>query len=94
MKLSIAYLVAICAGLAACSSTSVAVKRNFPDAVPQLLQSCPPLQLVNTSDNVPITELITVIIENYALYYECAVKNDAWKQWYEQQRKLFQDVNE
>ena len=76
--------------LAGCS-TSVPVKRTFP-AVPQSLTvSCPELTKIE-KDNVSIVDLHTAVVENYAQYYECALKVDTWNLWYNEQKKIFNEV--
>jgi hypothetical protein len=29
---------------------------------------------------------------NYNTYYECAVKVDAWQEWYQIQKKIHEDI--
>jgi starvation-inducible outer membrane lipoprotein len=67
------------------------VKRTFPDPVPALMEQCPDLQQI-VGDNVSIADLLKVIINNYNLYYQCANKVDGWKEWYEEQKKIFNSV--
>jgi hypothetical protein len=33
-----------------------------------------------------------VVTDNYAQYKECAVKVDLWTDWYEKQKKIFEEV--
>jgi hypothetical protein len=32
------------------------------------------------------------VVSNYTLYYECAAKYDAWIEWHERQKKIFEKV--
>ena len=89
MKIIVLVFAALLAGCAA----PTPVKRNFPDAVPALQEKCPELSTVgNTGKEVPITELLKTVVKNYGSYYECANKVDGWNEWYDTQRKIFENV--
>jgi len=80
----------ICLLLAGCSTT-VPVKRNFPE-VPQILKkSCSELKEVKDG-TVKLTEVLMVVTENYSQYHECKITVDAWIEWYDQQKKIFEEV--
>jgi hypothetical protein len=89
MKTSILVFAALIAGC----STSTPVKRNFPDAVPTLQEKCPGLSTVESTGNaVSITDMLKTVVKNYGAYYECANKVDGWNEWYNTQRKIFENV--
>lgn len=72
-------------------STSVPVKRTFP-AVPEvLMQECPDLKLLK-DDTSKLSEVLTVVNENYGQYKECQIKVDQWRVWYTKQKKIFEEV--
>lgn len=78
--------------LSGCFFGSVPVKQKFPVAPEILLEKCP--QLVKAEDNEKsITELLKVVVKNYGLYYECAAKQDGWTEWYNVQKKIFNEAN-
>ena len=86
-------IILVVAALIAGCSTSTPVKRNFPDAVPALQEKCPGLSTVeNAGKDVAITDLLKTIVKNYGAYYECANKVDGWNEWYNVQRKIFENV--
>ncbi len=72
-------------------STVVPVKPKFPDPVKELTEQCKALQKVE-GDKVAITDMLKVIISNYALYYECSAKVDGWNEWYNEQKKIYEGV--
>lgn len=76
--------------LAGCSTTTP-VTRHFPEAPGTMaMTACPQLQkLPEDSKLSDISKTITV---NYGTYYECAVKLDAWIDWYKIQREIFDSV--
>ena len=76
--------------LAGCS-TSVPVKRNFPNVPADLLQECPDLKTIPES-TTKLSEVLTVVTENYGQYKECQIKVDLWRDWYEKQKKIFDEV--
>ena len=72
-------------------STVVPVKPKFPDPVKELTEKCHALQKVE-GDKVAITDMLKVIVNNYALYYECSAKVDGWNEWYNEQKKIYESV--
>ena len=76
--------------LAGCS-TSVPVKRTFPTVPSELVQECPDLKSV-AEDTTKLSEVLTVVAENYGQYKECQIKVDLWHDWYEKQKKIFDEV--
>ena len=78
--------------IAACSTT-VPVTVRFPDAPVLILEKCPQLKTIE-GESVSIIDYTKVVTLNYTTYYECAVKSDAWIEWYYAQKKIFESVNE
>jgi hypothetical protein len=76
--------------LAACSTT-VPVKRTFPDVPAELLAECPDLKLV-PEGTTELSKTLSVVVENYGQYKECQVKVDLWTEWYNKQKKIFEEV--
>lgn len=70
-------------------STTVPVTSKFPE-MPKYTQSCP--QLLKLEDNAKLSDLAKTVTVNYSTYYECAVKNDAWIEWYQVQKNIFESV--
>jgi hypothetical protein len=71
-------------------STTVPVTAKFPEAPKYSLQSCPQLQLLK--EDSKLSDIATTITINYSTYYDCAVKNDAWIEWYKIQKHIFESV--
>ncbi len=76
--------------LSACS-TVVPVKQEFPVAPQVLLERCPDLMQVDDGKNT-LREMLKVVIQNYATYYQCAEKTHGWQSWYGEQKKIFEGV--
>ena len=76
--------------LAGCTTT-VPVKQKFPNATPELMKKCENLKKIE-GDKVAITEMLKVIVHNYSLYYECSTTVDGWQDWYNEQKKIFDNV--
>ena len=75
--------------LAGCSTT-VPVTSKFPEPPKYSLQSCPQLQLLKEGSK--LSDVATTVTINYSTYYECVVKNDAWIEWYQIQKHIFESV--
>jgi len=43
-------------------------------------------------DGSKLSEISKTITQNYTTYYECAVRNDAWIEWYETQKKIYEKL--
>jgi hypothetical protein len=70
--------------------TTVPVVAKFPEAPPQLMEACPELQKLN--EQAKLSDVSKNVALNYSTYYQCAVKNDAWIEWYQIQKKIFEGL--
>lgn len=77
--------------LTACS-TSVPVKQTFPVAPAALLERCPDLLVIDDGKN-SMRDMLKVVIQNYALYYQCAEKTHGWQDWYGEQKRIHESAN-
>ena len=66
------------------------VKRTFPEVPPELKQTCP--DLLQTEPTEKLSGMLPVVIANYSRYHECSIKVDAWNQWYDNQKQIFNSV--
>lgn len=82
-------LVLATAFLVGCS-TVVPVKQKFPEPPKFGLANCPTLQKLN--NDAKLSDVATTVTVNYSTYYECSVKNDAWIEWYQIQKTIFESV--
>lgn len=67
------------------------VKREFPKVPDEIKAACPDLKLVK-EDEKKLSEVISVVADNYARYHECKLKVDLWIEWYNNQKKIFESV--
>lgn len=71
-------------------STTVPVTAKFPEAPKFSKEACPQLEKLN--NDAKLSDVATTVTNNYSKYYECAVKNDAWIEWYQIQKTIFESV--
>ncbi len=76
--------------LAGCSTT-VPVTAKFPEAPEILLVECDQLDKIG-KDKVLFSEFLKTVVGNYNKYHMCAAQNAAWKEWYKQQKEIFDSV--
>jgi hypothetical protein len=76
--------------LTGCAST-VPVVPKFPDVPPAMLTPCPELEKL--PDQTKLSEVDEVVVRNYTTYYKCAVNNDGWIEWYNTQKKIFDNIS-
>lgn len=65
----------------------VPVKQLWPDVPKELLEACPDLKLVDPNTK-KLSDIIDVVSDNYATYYDCKAKVDDWIVWYQGQKKI------
>ena len=66
----------------------VPVKQVWPDVPKELLEACPNLKLVDPNTS-KLSDIIDVVSDNYAQYYDCKAKVDDWVEWYKGQQKIY-----
>ena len=71
-------------------STTVPVTAKFPEVPERLLEKCP--QLKKLEEEAKLSDIGKTVTVNYTTYYECAVKDDAWIEWYQIQKQIFESV--
>ena len=76
--------------LTGCLSTTVPVKRTFPEVPKEIMEACPDLKAV--PDTEKLSEVLKVVTENYSQYQECKIKVDTWVEWYKTQKIIFDSV--
>ena len=86
----ILFILIVLAFLATGCSTTVPVTAKFPEIPERLLQKCP--QLEKLENEAKLSDISKTISNNYTTYYECAVKDDAWIEWYQIQKKIFEEL--
>jgi hypothetical protein len=72
-----------------CAATPV--KRTFPSIPEELKTSCGDLRTIDPSTD-KLSDVITIVVENYGQYHECKTKSDAWIEWYKRQKDIFDSV--
>mgnify|MGYP003348823611 CR=1 FL=1 len=75
--------------LTGCLNTPV--ERHFPEVPSDLLNACPDLKSVDPK-TTKLSEVVSVVTANYGQYEECQVKVDAWIEWYEVQKQIFENL--
>ena len=75
--------------LAGCSTT-VPVKAKFPDVPERMMVKCP--QLEKLENETKLSDVAKTVTMNYTTYYECAIKSDAWIEWYQIQKNIFESI--
>lgn len=76
--------------LAGCT-TFLPAKPKFPEPIKELTEPCPDLKKIE-GDKVAITDFLKTVVENYALYHDCSLKNEGWNKWYQDQKKIYDSV--
>ena len=72
-------------------ATSVPVTMSFPQAPDALTKPCELLEPLADGKR-ELSDLLSNTNDNYAKAKECNAKANAWKEWYETQKKIFEEV--
>ena len=72
-------------------ATSVPVTMSFPQVPEALAKPCDLLLPLDTTKK-DLTDLLENTTDNYAKAKECHAKSKAWLEWYDTQRKIFEEV--
>ena len=73
------------------SCTTVPVSIKFPEVPVELQKTCPALAQADSTDP-KLSSLLTVVVENYATYYDCKTIADGWQKWYADQQRIFNEA--
>ena len=71
--------------------TTVPVARKFPEAPPELKETCAKLKTIDTETTV-FSVFTKTVVENYTAYHQCAALQNTWIEWYNTQKKIFEEV--
>jgi hypothetical protein len=83
--------IAVLLGSVAGCSTVVPVAAKFPEPPGrQSLTQCP--DLTKLPEQPTLSDVSRTVTQNYTTYYECAVKTDAWIEWYNVQKIIFENT--
>ena len=82
--------VIVLAVLTGCS-TAVPIKRQFPEAPEIIYERCHTLRKLD-QEQATLSEIARTVAENYTAYYECSTRVDAWRAWYKEQKKIFDET--
>lgn len=73
-------------------STTVPVVVKFPGVPENLMQTCPQLKTID-AEKPSIIDVTKTVTENYTTYHECEVKIEGWIEWYQLQKKNFEEIS-
>ena len=72
-----------------CAST-VPIIEKFPDVPKDMLIACP--DLAQIPETIKLSEVLPVVADNYGQYYTCKDTVDSWIDWYNTQKKIFDNI--
>lgn len=79
--------------LTACASSAIVpVTLKFPSVPDDLKAACPDLEQIDP-DTKKLSQVLTVVGDNYSQYYECKAKVDNWIEWYNSQQQIYDKVS-
>lgn len=85
------YYIILTIFLSACSTTTVPVKRTFPEADAFMMEPAAELKTL-PPDTTELDQLISNATENYAKYRALVLRYEMWQEWYKKQKENFDKV--
>jgi hypothetical protein len=64
---------------------------NFPAVPDELTKPCPDLQKL-PADTTKLSAVLGNVSKNYSQYHDCKIKVDSWKQWYDTQKQIYENL--
>ena len=71
-------------------STTVPVTVKFPSIPEELNVQCPPLKKI--PDEAKLSDISKTVTENYKQYKDCSTNNSALIEWFNKQKKIFEEL--
>lgn len=84
-------IVIACLAVTLTACVSVPVQRSFPKVPPELMVSCPPLQIMDP-ETTRLSDVVQSVVANYGQYQACDNRVDTWIEWYNTQKTIFDSV--
>jgi len=75
-----------------CNLSNVAISLHNSSSQNQLPDSS--IRTITGTSNVKVAELLEIVTDNYATYYELAEKLKAWQEWYKNNKNFFDKANQ
>ena len=69
----------------------VPVKPIWPSIPEELKTACPDLKQVDPN-TAKLSQVLDVVVDNYSQYHECQDKTDFWLEWYQKQKRIYEDI--
>lgn len=76
--------------LTGCATQPVPVKPKFPEPIQSLMVQCP--ELKDLLQTTKLSEVVSGVTQNYGMYHKCRLQNDMWIEWYNDQKKIYDEV--
>ena len=84
------YIVLVLALLiTGCSTVPVVMK--FPEAPQALMEKCDDLEKVPPG-TTQLSVTTEVVVRNYSRYHQCRIKVEEWQEWYNSNKKIYENV--
>lgn len=85
------YIVLVLGLVLSGCSTVIPITQKWPEPPGTLVQEvCAELQKL--PDDPKLSQVATVVANNYTEYYMCSAKLEAWQRWYREQKIIYQGL--
>ena len=71
-------------------STTVPVTVKFPSIPEELNVQCPPLKKI--PEDAKLSDISKTVSENYKQYKDCSANNSGLIEWFNKQKKIFEEL--
>lgn len=84
------YMLVLALCLTGCS-TLLPVAPTWPEVPKEITETCPTLQEV-PQGTTKLSTVVETVTNNYGTYYECQAKHEAWLLWYNEQKRIHEEL--
>jgi hypothetical protein len=74
--------------LTGCLATAPQSQLKFPAVPDELKQACPALKQIDPN-TTELSDVVSVVSDNYGQYKDCKARVDAWIDWYNQHQQIW-----
>lgn len=85
------FLLAITFILLVGCATAVPVKPVWPALPTELSKACADLKQTSI-ETTKMSQVLDVVVDNYSQYHECQEKSNSWNDWYNKQKKIYEEI--
>lgn len=87
--IALTLLLSGCSMMSKLTSAKPKWPEPFVDDKTQQMPKCEDLKQI-PPDSANMSAVFKIVVENYTLYWQCSNQVDGWKEWYDEQKRIYE----